>query len=156
MIVEVLGTGNHQRTGPADTNPPVRPDDVQLFFDTDYSREMYLQIQRGAIEVFPALTQLDAKYHNATGFLSFHESEILTQTLLKLKAQGVVGYGVHDCVIVKCRDKEQPVETYRSVIRDYVIKHQSKHKHPHLNIDVSLTIEEEGKDKVRLFGSYTE
>ena len=75
---------------------------------------------------------------------------------MKLKAQGVVGYGVHDCVIVKRRDKEQAVETYRSVIRDYVIKHQSKHKHPHLNIDVSLTIEEEGKDKVRLSGSYAE
>lgn len=159
VIVEMLGTGNHQRTGPADTNPPEKPlqfDDVQLFFDTDYSREMYLQIQSKAIEVFPSLTQLDAKYHNATGFLSFHESEILTQTLLKLKAQGVVGYGVHDCVIVKCRDKEQAVETYRSVIRDYVIKHQSKHKHPHLNIDVSLTIEEAGKDKVRLSGSYRE
>lgn len=157
VIVEMLGTGNHQRTGPADTNPPEKPlqfDDVQLFFDTDYSREMYLQIQREALEVFPALRQLDKKYVNATGYLSFHESEILTQTLLTLKGLGVVAYGVHDCVIVKKQDKNLAVQTYRQVIRDYVAKHQREKKHPSLNIEVSVTIEEAGMDKVKLPGRY--
>ena len=91
VIVEMLGSGNCNRTGPASTEPPKKPldfDDVQLFFDTDYSKRMYLQIQREALEVFPALKHLDTKYNNATGFLSYHESEILTLTLLRLKAYG--------------------------------------------------------------------
>ena len=157
VIVEMLGTGNYKRTGPADTDPPEKPlvfDDVQLFFDTDYSKQMYLTIQREALEVFPALRQLNKKYVNATGFLSFHESEILTQTLLTLKDAGVPAYGVHDCVIVRKRDVDLGVQTYRQVIRDYVVRHQREQKHPCLNIEVSVTIEEAGKDKVRLPGRY--
>ena len=157
VIVEMLGSGNGNRTGPASTKPPKKPldfDDVQLFFEGDYSKRMYLQIQREALEVFPALKHLDTKYYNATGFLSYHESEILTLSLLRLKAMGVPAYGVHDCVVVKQSDKHTAVETYRSVIRDYVIKHQRANNHPTLNIEVSLTIEELNKDKVKLAGCY--
>ncbi len=157
VIVEMLGSGNCNRTGPASTKPPKKPlkfDDVQLFFEGDYSKRMYLQIQREALEVFPALKHLDTKYYNATGFLSYHESEILTLTLLKLKAMGVPAYGVHDCVVVKQSDKDKAVETYRTVIRDYVVKHQKANNHPILNIEVGLTIEELNKDKVKLTGCY--
>jgi hypothetical protein len=154
VIVEMLGSGNCNRTGPASTKPPKKPDEPQLFFDTDNSKQMYLQIQREALEVFPALKHLDAKYYNATGFLSYHESEILTLSLLRLKAMGVPAYGVHDCVVVKQSDKYTAVETYRSVIRDYVVKHQKANNHPILNIDVGLTIEELGMDKVKMAGCY--
>ena len=157
VIVEMLGSGNCNRSGPASTEPPKKPlkfDDVQLFFEGDYSKRMYLQIQREALEVFPALKNLDTKYYNATGFLSYHESEILTLTLLKLKAMGVPAYGVHDCVVVKQSDKDEAVKTYRSVIRDYVVKHQRENNHPNLNIEVSLTIEELNKDKAKLAGCY--
>ena len=157
VIVEMLGTGNCNRIGPASTKPPKNPlkfDDVQLFFEGDYSKQMYLQIQREALEVFPALKHLDTKYNNATGFLSYHESEILTLTLLKLKAMGVPAYGVHDCVVVKQSDKDKAVETYRSVIRNYVVKHQKANNHPILNIEVGLTIEELGVSKVKLAGCY--
>ena len=157
VIVEMLGSGNCNRSGPASTKPPKKPlkfDDVQLFFVGDYSKRMYLQIQREALEVFPALKHLDTKYYNATGFLSYHESEILTLSLLRLKAMGVPAYGVHDCVVVKQSDKRMAVETYRSVIRDYVFKHQKANNHPTLNIEVSLTIEELGMDKVKLAGCY--
>ena len=104
--------------------------------------------------MFPALKHLDNKYYNATGFLSYHESEILTLTLLRLKELRVPAYGVHDCVVVKQSDKHTAVETYRSVIRDYVVKHQKANNHPILNIEVSLTIEELNKDKVKLAGFY--
>ena len=154
VIVEMLGTGNCNRTGPASTKPPKNPDEPQLFFDTDHSKRMYLQIQREALEVFPALKHLDAKYNNTTGFLSYHESEILTLTLLKLKAMGVPAHGVHDCVVVKQSDKDEAVETYRSVIRDYVVKHQRANNHSLLNIEVGLTIEELNKDKVKMAGCY--
>ena len=154
VIVEMLGSGNCNRTGPASTEPSKNPDEPQLFFDTDHSKRMYLQIQREALEVFPALKHLDTKYNNATGFLSYHESEILTLTLLKLKAMGVPAYGVHDCVVVKQSDKDEAVETYRSVIRDYVVKHQRANNHSLLNIEVGLTIEELSKDKVKMAGCY--
>jgi len=157
VIVEMLGSGNCHRTGPASTKTPKNPlkfDDVQLFFDTDHSKQMYLRIQRAALEVFPALKHLDNKYYNTTGFLSYHESEILTLTLLRLKELRVPAYGVHDCVVVKQSDKHTGVETYRSVIRDYVVRHQKANNHPILNIEVSLTIEELNKDKVKLAGFY--
>ncbi|MDC0929642.1 hypothetical protein OAS03_02475 [Planktomarina temperata] len=154
VIVEMLGSGNCNRTGPASTEPSKNPDEPQLFFATDHSKQLYLQIQRVALEVFPALKHLDTKYNNATGFLSYHESEILTLTLLRLKALGIPAYGVHDCVVVKQSDKHTAVETYRSVIRDYVIKHQKANNHPNLNIEVSLTIEELNKDKAKLAGCY--
>ena len=154
VIVEMLGSGNCNRSGPASTKPPKNPDEPQLFFDTDYSKQIYLQIQRAAREVFPALKHLDNKYNNTTGFLSYHESEILTLTLLRLKELGVPAYGVHDCVVVKQSDKHMAVETYRSVIRDYVVRHQKANNHPNLNIEVSLTIEELNKDKAKLAGCY--
>jgi hypothetical protein len=154
VIVEMLGSGNCNRTGPASTKPPKNPDEPQLFFDTDHSKQMYLRIQRAALEVFPALKHLDTNYYNATGFLSYHESEILTLTLLRLKELGVPAYGVHDCVVVKQSDKHTAVETYRSVIRHYVVKHQKANNHSLLNIEVSLTIEELGMDKVKLAGCY--
>ena len=154
VIVEMLGSGNSNRSGPASTKPPKDSDEPQLFFDTDHSKQMYLQIQREALEVFPALKNLDTKYYNATGFLSYHEAEILTLTLLRLKVLGVPAYGVHDCVAVKQSDKHTAVETYRSVIRDYVVKHQRDNNHPSLNIEVSLTIEELNKDKLKLTGCY--
>jgi hypothetical protein len=154
VIVEMLGSGNSNRSGPASTKPPKNPDEPQLFFATDHSKQMYLQIQRAALEVFPALKNLDTKYYNATGFLSYHEAEILSLTLLRLKALGVPAYGVHDCVVVKQSDKDEAVKTYRNVIRDYVVKHQKANNHPSLNIEVSLTIEKLNKDKVKLTGCY--
>jgi hypothetical protein len=155
VIVEMLGSGNSNRSGPASTKPPKNPlkfDDLQLFFEGDYSKRMYLQIQRAALEVFPALRHLSKR--NDFNFVSYHEAEILTLTLLRLKALGVPAYGVHDCVAVKQSDKHTAVETYRSVIRDYVVKHQKANSHPSLNIEASLTIEELNKDKVKLTGCY--
>ena len=129
-------------------------DDVQLFFNTDYSKKMYQQIQSEALEVFPALKKLDTKYLNTTGFLSYHESEILTLTLLKLKALSVVAYGVHDCVIVKQSDKDVAVETYRDIIRNYCLKHQRSNNYPSLGINLAISIEEKHTAKVKLEGSY--
>ena len=57
-------------------------------------------------------------------------------------------------MVVKQSDKHTAVETYRSVIRDYVVRHQKANSHPILNIEVSLTIEELGMDKVKLAGCF--
>ena len=53
----------------------------------DYSKRMYLQIQRAALEVFPALKAVRSK-RNDFNFVAYHEAEILTLTLLRLKALG--------------------------------------------------------------------
>jgi len=159
VLVEMIGSGNHQRRGPADTKAPKGKDKldfkkVHLFFDTEHSKKLYQDIQAAAVEVFPALKQLNDGYLNSTGFLSYHEAEILTRTLLKLKAMGVVAYGVHDCLVVKQSDRDAAVKTYRETVRSYVIQHQKQHKHQHLNIEVSVTIEQLGLDKVKLPGCY--
>ena len=159
VLVEMIGSGNHQRRGPADTKAAKGKDkldfkEVPLFFDTEHSKKLYQDIQAAAVEVFPALKQLNDGYLNSTGFLSYHEAEILTRTLLKLKAMGVVAYGVHDCVVVKQSDRDAAVKTYRETVRSYVIQHQKQHKHPHLDIEVSVTIEQLGLDKVKLPGCY--
>ena len=159
VLVEMIGSGNHQRRGPADTKAAKGKDkldfkEVPLFFDTEHSKELYQDIQVAAVEVFPALKQLNDGYLNSTGFLSYHEAEILTRTLLKLKAMGVVAYGVHDCLVVKQSDRDAAVKTYREAVRSYVIQHQKQHKHPHLDIEVSVTIEQLGLDKVKLPGCY--
>lgn len=157
VLVEMIGSGNHQRRGPADTKAPKNKLDfkeVHLFFDTEHSKKLYQDIQIAALEVFPALQQLEETYLNSTGFLSFHEAEILTRTLLELKAMGVVAYGVHDCVVVKQSDCDAAVKTYRGTVRSYVIQHQKQYKHPHLDIEVSVTVEQLGLDKVKLPGCY--
>ena len=159
VLVEMIGSGNHKRRGPADTKAPKGKDkldfkEVPLFFDTEHSKKLYQDIQVAALEVFPALKQLDDGYLNSTGFLSYHEAEILTRTLLKLKAMGVVAYGVNDCAVVKQSDRDAAVKTYRETVRSYVTQHQKQHKHPHLDIEVSVTIEQLGLDKVKLPGCY--
>ena len=52
--------------------------------------------------------------------MSYHEAEILTRTLLDLKAMGVVAYGVYDCVVVKQSVRDAAVKTYRETVRSYV------------------------------------
>ena len=160
VLVEMIGTGNASRTKPA--KYAVKPgrhetSDVKqtgLFFDCDHSRALYQQIQAKALEVFPALQCLDTGYHNGTGFLSYHEAEILTQTLLKLKDKGVVAYGVHDCIIVKALDKDVAVNTYRTVIHDYALAYQKKHRLPVLRLEACVSIEQHGLEEVILEGCY--
>lgn len=160
VLVEMIGTGSASRTKPAKYSvKPGRhetPDVEQrsLFFDCDHSRALYQQIQAKALEVFPALQHLDTGYFNGTGFLSYHEAEILTQTLLKLKDKGVVAYGVHDCIIVKASDKDVAVNTYRTVIHDYALSYQRKHKLPVLRLKACVSIEQHGLEEVTLEGCY--
>ena len=92
----------------------------------------------------PALHKLNGSYLNATGFLSYHEANMLTETLLQLKKMGIVAYGVHDCVIVKCSCKDEAIDTYRDVIRNYVLKVQKKSGVPEVVTDVALIVEELG------------
>ncbi|MDB3930180.1 hypothetical protein N9413_13510 [Paracoccaceae bacterium] len=148
VIVEMTGSGNSQRKGPAKNS------EDNLFNETEGSLLQYDTIRLAALEVMPALHKLNRSYLNATGFLSFHEANMLTETLLQLKKMGIVAYGVHDCVIVKCSCKDEAIDTYRDIIRNYVLKVQKKSGVPEVVTDVALSVEELGSDKVKLSGSY--
>ena len=93
---------------------------------------------------------------NATGFLSYHEANILTDTLLSLKDQGVVAYGVHDCVIVKREHETVAITTYRKVIRDYTLKVQTELNVDRVVSDVAVSVESKDMDEVKLSGCYVE
>ena len=150
VCVEMIGSGNAKRTSPAKDSD----DEVSLFSGTAASLAEYTKIRDACLDVMPALKQLDSGYMNASGFLSYHEANILTETLLSLKEQNVPAYGVHDCVLVKASDQEAAVQTYRKIIQDYASRTQSELKAEPLNGLVGLSIESSPNGKVRLNSSY--
>jgi len=151
VCVELIGTGNPRRTGPSAKR---YDDENSLFSDGAVSLAEYKQIRDACLGVMPALKQLDSGYMNASGFLSYHEANILTETLFSLKKQNVPAYGVHDCVIVKVSDQEEGVQTYRGIIQDYASRTQSELRAKPLNSLVGLSIESNLNGKVRLNSSY--
>lgn len=151
VCVEMIGSGNAKRTSPAAKSSD---DGDSLFSDTEASLAEYKQVRGACLDVMPALKQLDSDYMNASGFLSYHEANILTETLLSLKEQNVPAYGVHDCVIVKVSDQEAAVRTYRLIIQEYASRTQSELKAEPVNSLVGLSIESSLNGKVRLNSSY--
>ena len=78
----------------------------------------------------------------------------MQQTLVALMHQGVPAYPVHDCCLVKKSDQTKAVETYRAIIREYVLTHNRLNNTEEINITVPVSIEDAGMVKVRLSGSY--
>ena len=130
VIMELSGTGNPSKSKPS-------PDSKILEEEFTYIRDLCLQ-------AYPALECLDNKRFNFPNDLSFHESNILTQTLLSLKEQGVVAYPVHDCVIVKQGREDDAVDTFRRVFKEYV----------NVDFDIALSVESNPSNKVRIAGRH--
>ena len=130
VIMELTGTGNSSKSKPS-------PDSKILEEEFTYIRDLCLQ-------AYPALECLDNKRFNFPNDLSFHESNILTQTLLSLKQQGVVAYPVHDCVIVKQGREDDAVDTFRRVFKEYV----------KTDFDIALSVESNPSNKVRIEGRH--
>ncbi|MDG2230841.1 MAG: hypothetical protein P8K82_04130, partial [Paracoccaceae bacterium] len=101
-----------------------------------------------------ALNDLNKKHMNFTDALSFHEANILTNTLFELKGQGVVAYPIHDCVLVKEKHKDIAVKTFRAEFSKYVSTYQSKNNLSYLTIKMAVSIESKTKSKVRMQGRY--
>ena len=130
VVMELTGTGNSSKNKPS-------PDSKILEEEFTYIRDLCLQ-------AYPALECLDNKRFNFPNDLSFHESNILTQTLLSLKEQGVVAYPVHDCVIVKQGREDDAVDTFRRVFKEYV----------NVDFDIALSVESNPSNKVRIEGRH--
>ena len=104
--------------------------------------------------MYPALNDLNKEHFNFTDALSFHEANILTNTLLQLKQQGVVAYPIHDCVMVKEKHQSIAVKTFRSEFSKYVATYQSTNNLSYLTIKIAVSVESKTKSKVRMQGRY--
>ena len=143
-VVEVIGTGNIAKQHPAlDTGIKWKDVTEWEFYRTTL-----------AIHV-PALSQLDRKYYNGAGFISYHESEIMTEVLHDLMIKNVVAYPVHDCLLVKKIDQEIAVETYRTIMRNYILRFNRSNETSKVDITTPVSVEELGKAKRRLAGYYS-
>jgi len=141
--VEVIGTGNIAKKHPAK--------DSGVTWAERGEYEFYIA---SLLSHVPALTHLNTDYYNGAGFISYHEAEIMTETLHTLMSKNVVAYPVHDCLLVKRDDQELALETYRATIRNYVLKFNKATGVEAVDITVPVSIEESAKPKVRISGSY--
>jgi hypothetical protein len=154
--VEVIGTGNIGKSHPA-------IDSGVTWGDADIGIPEWQLYKNTLLYYVPALSLLEPRYDkkgkptgylNGSGFISFHEAEIIRLTLEALVAEDIPAYPVHDCLICRRSDQDKAVETYRAIIRDYVLNMNDRNKTKRVDITVPVSIEEAGKSKVRLSGCY--
>ena len=144
VFVELIGTGNPNKRQPSMQNKDNCLDSVEEF----------ILIRDLALKMYPALNDLNKKHMNFTDALSFHEANILTNTLLQLKKQGVVAYPIHDCVMVKEKHQSIAVKTFRSEFSKYVSTYQSDNNLSYVTIKIAVSVESKTKPKVRMQGRY--
>ena len=143
VFVELIGTGN-----PNKREPSKQPNSILE------NVEEFILIRDLALDMYPALKELNKEHMNFTDALSFHEANILTNTLLQLKQQGVVAYPIHDCVMVKEKHQSIAVKTFRAEFSKYVSAYQNKNNLSYLTIKLAVSVESKTKSKVRLQGRY--
>ena len=138
VIRELTGSGNPNKSKPSPDNEII--DDQKEF----------IHIRDLCIDAYPALKFLDKEQLNFTNDLSFHEANVLTETLLSLKKMGIVAYPVHDCIIVRMGDEFDAMETFKRVFRNYVSSFES----PNVDLDLALTVKFDPSNKVGIQGSF--
>ena len=143
VTVELIGTGNAFKRQEAEGGR-------FTFKDGEYAR-----YRNALTKVVPALHQLqntnDGGYYNGSGFISFHEAQMMMLTLQKLKDMGVVAYPVHDCLLVKDKEVDTALNVYRETIRNYI----KEHGHGSVDILVPVSVERIGEAKQRVVGLYS-
>ena len=138
VIMELTGTGNPYKDQPS-------PDSKTL-----HDVEQFKHIRDLCLEVYPALKCLDKKRLNFSNELSYHEANILTETLLRLKDMGIIAYPLHDCVLVRLGNELDALETVKSVFKEYVSNFR-EHK---LDLDIAVTVKYSPSNKVKVPGSF--
>lgn len=140
--LEVIGTGNPRKAKPSKPNSG-------LFKGNDWTA-----FRDALLKLVPALYAMDTEYLNGSGFISFHEAEILKQTLFKLKEDDVPAYSVHDCIIVKVSDKDHAISVYRKAVNDYVKQHCKKSKRVKvMDCYPAMSVSQDGMSDYRIAGS---
>ena len=78
----------------------------------------------------------------------------MQETLIALMKREIVAYPIHDCLLVKKLHQYEAIETYRNVIRSYVLRFNRFSRYNEIDITIPVSVEESGKDKVRIAGCY--
>ena len=150
VTVEVIGTGNPKKAGPA------KQTDDDITWGEEAEVREYTLYRDALLDVVPALSLLDSEYLNGAGFISFQEAEMMTATLHNLIAKGIPAYPVHDCLMVKESDQEEALSTFRETIRGYIKQHcEMNGRQEVVDILVPVSIESGSREKVRLEGLYS-
>ena len=150
VTVEVIGTGNPNKAGPA------KQTDDDITWGEEAEVREYTLYRDALLDVVPALSLLDDEYLNGAGFISFHEAEMMTATLHNLIVKGIPAYPVHDCLMVKESDQEEALSTFRETIRSYIRQHcEMNRRQEVIDILVPVSIESVSREKVRLEGLYS-
>lgn len=145
VVLELLGTGNPNKTDPAKDNKYTYAENA------GFGLFEYHVYRNAILETFPALTLLNKEDNNFAASISYHEAEIMTQTLHTLMAQDVPAYSLHDAVIVKEKDEIVAAEIYRNTFRSYIEQKTAGA----VSLLPAASIEREGTKKLRLAGSYS-
>jgi hypothetical protein len=118
VVMELIGTGNADKAEPSS----------ELIEEQNVTKAEWDFFKSRLIDAIPALTKLEPRYDasgqvsgyiNGPGFLSYHESEMILQTIETLHSKGVPAYPVHDCLIIKQCDAQIAIEAIRATICQY-------------------------------------
>jgi hypothetical protein len=118
VVMELIGTGNADKVEPSS----------ELIEEQNVTKAEWDFFKSRLIDAIPALTKLEPRYDasgqvsgyiNGPGFLSYHESEMVLQTIETLHGKGVPAYPMHDCLIIKECDAQIAIEAIRATICQY-------------------------------------
>jgi hypothetical protein len=118
IIMEVIGTGNVSKLRPSDA----------LVEKTGVTQAEWDYFLGRLVETIPALKLLEPRYDssgclsgyiNGPGFLSFHESEMVLETIETLHSMDIPSYPMHDCLILKESDARIGIRVFKEVVSNY-------------------------------------
>ena len=134
VIMEIIGTGNVEKASPSS----------ELVEETGVTNDEWDLFKAKLVKAIPALKMLEPRYDekgdisgyiNGPGFLSYHESELILQTIEALHSQGIPAYPVHDCLIVRVQDAAKGVKVLKDTVCQYCFDLNG------LKVSVPLTVE---------------
>jgi hypothetical protein len=114
VVMEAIGSGSHTRKRPAKGS------------ELSFSDDEYQAYLSAALRVVPALELLSFGSVDGSNFLSFHESNMITDAMLDLAAQGIVAYPMHDALIVKQSNQDAALKSLRDSVTAYVARHTKR------------------------------
>jgi hypothetical protein len=138
VVMEAIGSGSHTRKRPAKGS------------ELSFSDDEYQGYLSAAKRVVPALELLSFGSVDGSNFLSFHESNMITDAMLDLAAHGIVAYPMHDALIVKQSNQEAALKSLRESVTTYVARHTKRG-----TFIPAVTIEGLGMGKVQHSGYHS-
>ncbi|OSQ48553.1 hypothetical protein [Marivita geojedonensis] len=143
VCMDLIGSGNPQKRSPS----------RDLKKNTGVTQEDFEHFRDAMLKAIPGLNDMEPRfddrgdvsgYINGAGYLPFHESEMILQTLEALRDQNVPAYPVHDSLIVKESDVVVAAQTLRGTICNYCEQQSG------LRVMVPITVKDTGGLRIDL------